>query len=136
MTTFHSRQRGEGKLGCIISLVVIAVVAGAAYKAFPVYYDNRELLDFAKDVGPKASGIKNPESIEAMVRTKAKELDIPEILQDPTAISVTLIPSSGESPGKCTIRIKYKRNIDFYGFYTYSMVTDETISSVIYTNIG
>ena len=135
MTPFHSRQRGEGKLGCIVSVVILLAVAGAAYKAFPVYYSDHELVDAMKDIGPKASGVRSVEAVEAMVRAKARELEIQEALADPNSIKVSLQPSSGDVPGKCTIRLNYKRTVDFYGIYQYTFVTDEKIDSVIYTNI-
>jgi hypothetical protein len=135
MTPFQTRQRGEGKLGCIVSLAVAAAIVAAVYKALPVYYSDHELVDALKDIGPKASGITNPEAVEAMVRAKAKELEIQEVLTDPNAVKVTLVPSAGEAPGKCTIRLNYKRTVDFYGFYQYTFVTNETADSTIYTNI-
>ncbi|HJW09557.1 MAG TPA: hypothetical protein VJ483_07990 [Holophagaceae bacterium] len=135
MTPSQSRQRGEGKLGCVISLLIIGAVGAAAYKAFPVYYSDRELLDEVKDIGPKASGVTNPEAVEAMIRAKAKELEIQEVLGDATAVRVTLVPSAQDLPGKCTIKLRYKRPVDFYGLYQYTFVTDETVTCDIYTNI-
>lgn len=135
MTPFQTRQRGEGKLGCVVSLVVLIAVGAIAYKAFPVYYSNRELLDFAKDLGPKASGIQNPEAIEVLVRQKAKELEIPEVFNNVSAVSVSLRPSALDVPGRCTIKIRYKKPIDFFGVYTYVMDTNETVECDIYTNI-
>ena len=135
MTPFQHRQRGEGKLGCIVSSVLLLAVAAAGYKVLPIYYSDHELIDAMKDIGPKASGVRSQEAVESMVRQKVRELDIPEALADPNAIKVQLQPSSGDLPGKCTIKLNYKRTVDFYGIYQYTFVTNETVDSVIYTNI-
>src|SRR5512143_1007981 len=124
MTSFHSRQRGEGKIGCIISLVVLGAAGAAAYKAFPVYYSDRQFLDEVKDIGPKASGIPTSEAVEIMIRAKAKELEIPEVLNDVNSVHVTMIPSTTDVPGHCIVRLNYKRTVDFYGLYQYTFVTD------------
>ncbi len=135
MTPFKTRQRGEGKLGCIVSLVVLGVIGAAGYKAFPIYYSDRELLDAVKDIGPKASGIPTSEGVEALVRAKARELEIPEVLGDVNAVHVTMTPSTTDVPGHCIIRLSYKRTVDFFGLYQYTFVTDERVDSTIYTNI-
>ncbi len=135
MTPFQFRQRGEGKTGCIVSLAILIVVGAAGYKAFPVYYSDRQLLDEVKDLGPKASGLANAEAVESIIRNKARELEIPEVTRDVSAVRVILVPSTQDLPGKCTIKLRYKRPVDFYGVYQYTFVTDETVVCDIYTNI-
>lgn len=126
-------QRGEGKIGCFVTLVVLGVLGAAAYKAVPVYYGNSELVDACDFIASGAS--KKPlETIEREVKEKAKELGVIEALTDKNAIRVTK-SGSGEA-GFCTITLRYKRTIDFYGAYKWTLVTDKRISKPIFENIG
>lgn len=115
-------QRGEGKIGCIISLLVLAVLVAVAYKAVPVYYAQNEFQTAVENISTRAGILPLP-TIEAQIRDKAKELGIMEAL-DPGAITVT--KSGDPSRGTCTVRLHYTRKIDFYGVYTYAYVTDST----------
>jgi hypothetical protein len=127
------RQRGEGKIGCILSMVILGVLGAAAYKAVPIYYANSELIDACDFAASDAS--KRPiEVIDREVRQKAKELGIIEALTDKNAIHVT--KGGGEGGGTCTIVLRYKRTIDFYGFYKWTLETDKRITKPIYENIS
>lgn len=123
-------QRGEGKLGCILSLLVLASLVAILAKAGPVFYSNWELADACDFIATEASRLP-AEQVEANVRTKAKELGIPEALKQ-GAITVT---KTGGDQGTCTIRLKYTRKIDLYGIYTWVVDTDKPISKTIFTNI-
>jgi hypothetical protein len=127
------RQRGEGKLGCIVSLLVFGTLAAAAYKAVPVYYSNSELVD-ACDFIASAASKKPIETVEREVKDKARELGVLEALQDKNAIRVTKT-GAGDS-GTCTITLRYKRTIDFYGVYRWTLVTEKRVTKPIFENIG
>lgn len=132
---FRNRQAGEGKLGCIITIAVLVILIAAAMKAWPVYYSNNE-LDTAinNDIAPMASRATD-EEVMSQIKAKAKELDIPEALK-PGAITVNITPSSGtDVPGNIHIVLRYQRPVDFYGVYSYTFVTDDTIDRTVYTNI-
>lgn len=126
-------QRGEGKIGCIISLLVFGALAAAAYKAVPVYYSNSELVD-ACDFIASGAARKPAETIEREVKDKAKELGIHEIFADKNAIRV--VKTGGGESGTCTITLRYKRTIDFYGTYKWTLETNKRISKPIFENIG
>src|ERR1035437_776484 len=126
------RQRGEGKLGCIFSLLVVGALGAVAYKAVPVYYGNSELIDACGFIASGATS-KPVETIEREVKDKAKELMVVEVLTQKGAIRVTKT-SNGEA-GTCTITLHYKRVIDFYGVYQWTLVTDSTTSKPIFENI-
>jgi len=49
------RDRGEGKLGCVVSLVLLAVAAVVAVKAVPVRLSVAELEDFCVRQAERAS---------------------------------------------------------------------------------
>ena len=125
-------QRGEGKLGCLISMLLLGTLGAVAYKAVPIYYGNSELIDACDFIASGAS--KKPiEIVEKEVKEKARELGVIEALMDKTAIRVTKT-GAGDS-GVCTITLRYKRTIDFYGTYKYTLVTDRRISKPIFENI-
>ena len=127
------RQRGEGKIGCIVTLLVLGVAGAVAYKVFPVYYGNSELIDACDGIASGASR-KPLETIEREIKEKARELGVIEALTDKSAIRVTK-SSSGET-GFCTITLRYKRTIDFYGVYKWTLETDKRITKPIFENIG
>jgi hypothetical protein len=126
------RQRGEGKIGCIISILILGAVAAAAYKAVPVYWGNSELVD-ACDLIASGASRKPIEVIEREVKDKAKELGVMEALTDRNAIRVSKV--GGGEAGTCTIYLKYTTVIDFYGFYKWSLVTNKHISKPIFENV-
>ena len=126
------KQRGEGKIGCIVSLLVVGTIAAAAYKAVPVYYGNSELIDACGFIASGASG-KPIEIIEREIKDKAKELMVVEALRDKGAIRVTKV--SGGEAGTCTITLRYKRTIDFYGVYQWTLATEERISKPMFEGI-
>lgn len=133
-SSFRSRQAGEGKAGCFGSLVFVGLLAAVGIKAIPVYYSNTELVKACNDdIAPEASRYPE-EAIVEQVRAKAKSLEIPEALKA-GAVTVHLAPSSGDNPGNVRIILRYSRPVDFYGVYTYTFVTEETIDRTIYTNI-
>ena len=130
----RTRQAGEGKIGCFVTLSILAIMIAAGIKGLPVYYSNTELVKACNDdIAPMASRATEDE-IVAQVRAKAKELDIQEALQ-PGAITVRILQSGSDTPGNVHIGLKYQRDIDFYGVYTYNYVTDESIDRTVYTNI-
>lgn len=126
-------QRGEGKIGCFVSLLVLGTLGAVAYKAVPVYYGNSELIDACDFIASGAS--KKPiETLEREVKEKAKELGVIEALTDKNAIRIS--KTGGGDAGTCTITLRYKRTIDFYGAYKWTLVTDKRISKPIFENIS
>lgn len=130
MTPFHRRerarrQRGEGKVGCFVSFVVFALLIATAFKAVPVYWNDNELKDAAKDIASRASVIP-VEAIQLQLRAKARDLEIGEAMV-PGAIKVT--KSGDGTQGTCTINIHYKRKIDLYGIYQWVVEVNTTISA-------
>jgi len=121
-------QRGEGKIGCIITVLVISIVGAAAFQAVPVLYSNNEFSNSVENLAGRAAIIPLP-TIEAQIRQKAQELGITEALA-PGAIVLNKI--QGGQFGTCTVRVRYTRKIDFYGVFTYPLETnlDKSISIV------
>ena len=55
-------------------------------------------------------------------------------MTDKNAIRIT--KTGGENGGTCTIVLRYKRTIDFYGVYTWTLETDKRIPKPIFENIS
>ena len=123
MTPAQRAQRGEGKVGCAVSLLLLVVTLGLAVKIVPVYYANDQFIDAAKELAGQA-GTMPPETLEKTLRNKATAFEIKEALAK-GAITVTI---KGEPRnGSCTIHLKYTRMVDFFGAYTLPVETDKTI---------
>ena len=129
MTPFHPRararhQRGEGKVGCVVSLLLLVGLTATAFKAVPIYWSDNELKDAAKDFASRAS-VLQVEAIELQLRAKARDLGIGEAIV-PGAIKAS---KSGDSQGTCTIVINYKRKIDLFGVYQWVVDAHSTVSA-------
>lgn len=123
LSSRHS-QRGEGRIGCFLSAVVIGVVGAAGYKALPVLMTNNEFKDAVRAIATTAS-VRPVEELRKEIRAKAVELKIPEAA-DPNAVQLT---KSGDNlQGTITIRYNYSRKIDFYGAFSVDVVTHDTVS--------
>ena len=123
MRTTRPRERGEGQIGCVLTLGVLVLVAAVLYKIVPVYYANSSLADTANDLSSKA-GILSVPALEQQLKSKAKELEIPEALA-PGAIKVTV--AGDKAAGNCTIHLKYTRKVDIFGAYEYPVDFDKSV---------
>ena len=130
------RQRGEGKVGCLLTLLVLGILVASAIKVVPVYYANSNLTDACTFIASSASRMPL-ELVEKQVKDKARDLGMLDVLAQKGAISVS--KTSGGSlgqPGTCTIRLNYKQTIDLYGVYQFDIQTHKTISQPILENIS
>lgn len=126
-------QRGEGKFGCFVTLLLMGLGGAVGFKALPVYISNNELIDACGFIASGAS--KKPvEILEREIKDKARELGITEALKDKAAIQVTKVGNGDE--GTCTVTLRYKRTIDFYGAYKWTVVTDKRIAKPIFENVS
>ena len=124
MTSFHHRQRGEGKIGCISTLLIVAILAALAVKLVPVIYSDNGLANAAEDLGSRAGILPLP-ALEQQLRGKATELEIPEALAK-GAMSVQI--RGDKQSGTCVITLRYTRKVDLYGIYSLPITTDKTIN--------
>ena len=120
----HRRgERGEGKVGCLFTLLLLAATIILCVKLVPVYYSYDQLAEAAGDLCGKGASM-SPEAIEAGVRAKAKAMGIPE-LQAKGAVAVAI---NGDShAGTCTIHLKYTRKVDFFGAYVFPVEVDKQV---------
>jgi len=124
MNRTRKAEHGEGKVGCIVSLLLLAVVIAVAIKVVPVLYSNNSFLTAAEDLGSRA-GILNRATIEQQLRAKAVELEIPEA----AAKGAFEIEVLGDRwTGTTVIKVHYTRKVDLFGIYTLPMTTEKTIN--------
>ncbi len=119
----RNRQRGEGKLGCIVSLLIFVTLVAAAWQLIPVYYSNNGLVNGCESVAARAVTL-SQDNIQLQIRDKARELGIQEAME-PGAIVVTKV--GGTESGTCTVKLNYTRKVDFYGVYSYDLKTEKTL---------
>jgi Tfp pilus assembly major pilin PilA len=132
LTTFRTRQRGEGKVGCISSLVVLALLTAIAIKMVPVYYANNQLYDAAERKAEGASG-RAEEVLLRELLEEARTIGVEQAIK-PRAITVTK-RGGGDGMGSCTVTLNYTTTIDFYGFYKYDVIVDKRITKPLLENI-
>lgn len=111
------RQRGEGKVGFIIALILVSMVIYTSLKFVPVYvaaYDLRDTL--RREV--QAAALKTNDQIENTILDKAKELKLP--------INKENVDTS-RTKTKFTLRVHFKVPIDLALFvYTFRFDESET----------
>ena len=108
-------MRGEGRVGCVVWLAIVAIVGYALYKIVPVKIDNSTFEDFITEQASFGS-IKSVKQIESEILAKAKDLNIPVTKEN---LTIT------KSREKIAIETHYDVNIVFFGgVYTYDWKRD------------
>lgn len=114
-----SSQRGEGKIGCIVSLLVLIILGAVAFKVVPVFFSNQEFVRSAEEIAGRAA-VLSQDNIALQIRNRAQELGIPEALE-PGAVTVV---KSGAGQGTCRLTLNYKRKVDLFGVTTLDIKTE------------
>jgi hypothetical protein len=70
-------ERGEGNLGCILWLLVLALAVMIAWKAIPVKVASAELYDFMDEVARTAGVNTTAEDVKKAILDRAYELKLP-----------------------------------------------------------
>ena len=131
MTPLRKHERGEGKIGCFVILLLIVIASALLIKILPVFYANSSLVSAAEDIGsrtgliPDNSNENRIKGITDQIRAKAVDLEIPEALAK-GAITVKVM--GDHNAGTCAIKLKYTQKIDFYGLYTWNIDTNKEIN--------
>jgi len=115
--------RGAASFGCIVWLVLLAVIGYALYKIVPVKVASSAFADFLQEESSFGS-IKSVPQIQAEILAKAKEMSIP-VNKDNLTIKKTR-----ES---ITIEAHYEMTIDFFnGAYKYVWKFDPVYTRPIF----
>lgn len=108
-------ERGEGKAGCIIGLIFLALALWIGIKFLPVRVAVASMQDYVEQTAMKANSVRPAEgqSRESMIKhlilKKGEDERLPVKAED---IEVRLTSEA------CIIDVKYTKVIDF-GFYKY-----------------
>jgi hypothetical protein len=117
----NRRERGEGQLGCVVGLIVLALAILVAYKMIPVKVKTAELrqtiIDEAKSAGTHDDG-----RILKSIVQKAQDLNLPVTEKD-----VDIARRSDA----IRVEVKYTVPINFPGF-TYNWNITHTASNPIF----
>ena len=97
--------RGEGRVGCVIWLGIVGLVAYGLLKVVPVKVANSSFDDFLTEQASFGS-IKSVKQIESEILSKAKDLEVP-VTKDNLTITKTR--------EKITIEAHYEVTIEFFG---------------------
>jgi hypothetical protein len=114
-TRARLRERGEGRLGTIFGLTVLAVTVYLAFKVVPVMVNAYAFRDYIEQETRFAALRNKDEEVIKRVLKKAEELDLPV-----TRKSITVNRSSSHFD----IRVAYTIPIET-PVYTYNWIFDE-----------
>jgi hypothetical protein len=105
MRSKNRRERGEGNAGCLLGLIILALVAFIAYKMIPVKVKAADLKQTVTDEA-KMAGTHRDDVIMKQILAKARELKLP-VSEDNVKISRT--------PTDISVEVDYSVPIDFPG---------------------
>ena len=131
MSDRTKRQRGEGKVGCTITLVVLAILAAIAIKVVPVYYADNQIYDIVERKAEQAAG-RTTEELEKEVRISIREFGIPEATA-PRAI--TFRKTMAGDIGTVTVTMKYSHKVDLYGIAQWPFNVNKTMAHPVLEGI-
>jgi len=120
MTRTLSSQRVEGKIGCIVSLLVLVVLGAVAFKVVPVVFSNQEFVRSAEEIAGRAATL-SQDNITLQIQKRAQDLEIMEALE-PGAITVV---KSGTERGTCRVSLNYVRKVDLFGVTSIEIKTEK-----------
>ena len=101
-------ERGEGRFGCLVGLVLLLLAGLIAYRMIPVKVKTADLRDTVEDES-KSAGRHNDKVIMANILHKAEQLELP-VTKDDVRIK--------RANSYIKIDVKYTVPVEFPG-YTY-----------------
>jgi len=114
-------RHGQGKIGCVLWLLVLVVFFTACWKIVPVKIKTAELYDFMEEQAQRATRASN-ESVKKNVLARAKDLDLPVGPKDVT------VQRRG---GRVIITARYSIPIEFPDC-TYVMEIDHVVDRPVF----
>ena len=118
----YDSERGEGRLGTLLALTVLAVLIYMGVKVVPVMVNTYAFKDFLQEEARFASVRRDDQEIRERVWKKARELELPvEMKQIHTE----------RSNSRFDIAVRYSVPI-VTPVYTYTLVRDEQVSSPLF----
>lgn len=99
-------QKGEGRLGCVVGILILALACFLAYKLIPAKIQAAEMRDVVQDESRSASG-RNTASVKKAILARAEELKVPLDAED------CVVTRRGDY---IRVEIEYTVNIEFPGY--------------------
>jgi hypothetical protein len=118
----RSGHKGEGKIGCILWLLLLVIGVMIAWVLVPIKMKSVELYDFMEDQAAVATYSRDAEAMKKRILAKAFELDIP---LDKDHVEVTRIGD------RIRMRASYTIPAEFPG-YTYYWKFEHEIDRNLY----
>lgn len=121
-------ERGAGRLGCLITLLLAIVFGYASLKIIPVYVDRMDFSDeiasLASRAGAGGGSYSDEKIVSDVLQTgRYKGFEIRES-------DIKVQRSSRVAGGELRIEVKYSKTVEFPG-YTYVFRFDSKASSVV-----
>jgi len=115
-----TKQTGEGKLGCLVTIVLLVAFGFICFRSVPVLLDKMDFEDqlerIASEAGARAW---DPEVVKAQITELAKNKQF-----DTTPEELQVLRSGGRG-GDLRIAINYSRTVNFVGYiYTFRFHSD------------
>ena len=114
-------ERGEGRLGCLVGLILLGVAIFVAWKMIPVKVKAAELRQTVVDEA-KSAGTHNDDRIRGAILSKAREDNLPVTEQD-----ITIVRGNGD----ISVTVVYTIPIVFPG-YTYNWHIEHSATNPIF----
>lgn len=114
-------ERGEGRLGCLVGLILLGVAIFVAWKVIPVKVKVAEMRQTVVDEA-KSAGTHNDDRIRGAILSKAREDNLPVTEQD-----ITISRGNGD----ISVTVVYTIPIVFPG-YTYNWHREEFATNPIF----
>src|SRR3954451_24933826 len=73
----RNAERGEGNLGCIVWILLLALGLLVAWKTIPVKMSSSELYDYMDELARFSAGKETTDDIKKKLLGKASELNLP-----------------------------------------------------------
>jgi hypothetical protein len=123
-------ERGEGKAGCIIGLIVLAIALWIGIKVVPVRVAVASLQDYCEETAQKAGllregtaeGDTKEKQIIYLITRKADQERLP-VRADNVEVRLT--------DQRCVITVKYTVPLDFV-FYKYDWRVEHSVDRVLF----
>lgn len=117
----NRRERGEGQLGCLVGLIVLALGVFIAWKMVPIKVKAAEVRGVVVDEA-KSAGTHNDKVIMGNILSKAHEDNIP-LTEDNVKIS--------RGGGNISIEVNYVVPVEFPG-YVYQWHFNHSVTNPIF----
>jgi hypothetical protein len=106
----RTAERGDGNLGCIVWVLLLAIGVLIAWKMIPVKVNSSEMYDYMDELARFSAGKEPPEDIKKKILARASELHLPLQKEDVSVV---------RDGDRILMSIEYTVPVEFPG-YTYN----------------